>query len=144
MVEPGPAVRNAHRRQLLGITFKVRDIELIEPPRADRLNADRNVLEIFFALGRGDDDLGLIRDVAVLRSLHWSWRRRDVGRVGARRRRLAGRLRLRNSVPNAGVAIAVEARSPSVSARNERSVIANAPIRLCVSIATERLPIVNG
>src|SRR3954451_15844233 len=43
----------------------------------------------------------------------------------------------------AGEASAVEASSPSASARNERSVIANAPIRLGAGIATEAGQLVN-
>ncbi len=111
-----------HRRQLLGIVFEVGDVQLIEPARPDRLNADRHVLQVFFALGRGDDDLGLVRDAAVLSLFHGRRRRSDVGGVGSRRRRLAGVLR-RAPWANAGEANAVVARSPSVSARNERSVI---------------------
>src|SRR4051794_10390190 len=43
----------------------------------------------------------------------------------------------------AGEASAVEASSPSAAARNVRSVIANAPIRLGVDIATEQRRLVN-
>ena len=57
---PGCGRLEADRRQLLGILLEVRDVELVEPLRADRLDADRDVLEILLALGRGDDDLGLV------------------------------------------------------------------------------------
>ena len=61
---PGCGGLEADRRQLLGIILEVRDVQLVEPPRADRLDADRHVLEILLALGRGDDDLGLVGDAA--------------------------------------------------------------------------------
>jgi hypothetical protein len=46
-----------HRRQQLGIFVEVRDVELIELARADRLDADRDRLDVLVALLRGDDDL---------------------------------------------------------------------------------------
>ena len=58
---PGCERLEADRRKLLGIILEVRDVELVEPAGADRLDADRDVLEILLALVRGDDDLGLVR-----------------------------------------------------------------------------------
>ena len=57
---PGCGGLEADRRQLLGVVLEVRDVQLVEPPGAERLDADRHVLEILLALGRGDDDLGLV------------------------------------------------------------------------------------
>jgi hypothetical protein len=47
----------ADRWQLLGIFLEIRDVELIEPPRANRQDAHRDVLEVFLAFLRGDDDV---------------------------------------------------------------------------------------
>src|SRR5262249_19173846 len=85
-VNDGKARRDgleANRRQLLRIFLEVRNVQLIETAGADRLDADRNVLEIFLALRRGDDDLALIR-------LSPSCRLGSVARNGL----LAGSLRL--------------------------------------------------
>src|SRR3990170_2254091 len=80
----------APRWQLLGIILEVRDVQLVEPPGADRLHADRDVLEVFLTLLRGDDD-----DVALFgdrrfgsRLRRWGLRRvddlllRGLGRFG--------------------------------------------------------------
>ena len=66
----------ADRRQQLGVILEIRDVELVEPPRSDRLDADRHVLQILFALGRGDDD-----DIAVAVAHLLAGR---VGRIGGR------------------------------------------------------------
>ena len=55
----------ADRRQLLGIILEVGDVELVEAAGADRLNRDRNVLKVFLALGRGDDDFGRVLGLSV-------------------------------------------------------------------------------
>jgi hypothetical protein len=44
------------RGKLLGIAVEVRDVELIKLLRAERLDRDRHVLEVFRTLLRGDDD----------------------------------------------------------------------------------------
>src|SRR5205809_428391 len=66
----------------------------LESSCADGNDVDRNLLDVFLALGRGDDDLGLIWNIAFLRNLHPLGRRGHVRSVGAGRRRLAGGLRL--------------------------------------------------
>src|SRR3954466_10872017 len=71
----------------LGVIVEVGDVGFFQPPRAQRLDADRHVLEILLALGRGDDDLVALRGLLV-------------GRVGgaaggAAARRGAGRRRRR-------------------------------------------------
>ena len=78
-VDGGEARRGgleADRRKLLGIILEVRDVQLVEPPRADRLDADRHVLKVLLALLRGDDDLGVVGDLRRrLRSARWAFRR---------------------------------------------------------------------
>src|SRR5262245_6257779 len=46
----------ADRRKLLGIFFEIRNVQLVEPTGSENLHADRNVLQILFALGGGDND----------------------------------------------------------------------------------------
>src|SRR5437870_1227676 len=80
----------AHRGEQPRKLLEVRDVELIEATGTDRLDADRYVLEIFLALGRGDDDLGAVRLALLsLRLLDRGRRGRDIGRVRRSGRRLS-------------------------------------------------------
>ena len=45
-------------------------VQLVQAAHADGNDVDRDVLDVFLALGRGDDDLGLIGNIAFLRDLH--------------------------------------------------------------------------
>ena len=130
------------RRQLFREILEIGDIELVEPPGTDRLDADRDVLEVFLAFGRGDDDLGLVRDVGRgLRLLDRRRRRRHVGRIGARSGRLTHlwlrilRERRRRK------------RGRSKQSEGQRTEIAvghsKGPPFVCVGIATERYLKVN-
>ena len=83
-----------HRRQLLRIILEIGDVQLVEAARTERDHVDGDVLDILFALLRGDDDFGLVRNNAFLCMLNAPRRRCDISGVGARRWGLAGRLRL--------------------------------------------------
>ena len=85
-----------HRGRVDEAVGLMRKAIALEPARADCLDADRDVLQILLALGCGNDDLGFVGDLAVLRDLHPGRRRCHVGGIGILSRRLRGSFRWRS------------------------------------------------
>ncbi len=56
-LEAGPEALKRHARQILGVIVKAGDMQLFKLRRTDRLDAQGDVLQIFFALLGRDDDL---------------------------------------------------------------------------------------
>ena len=66
LAEPRRERLDRHRRQEFDDVLELLDLQLVEPLGPDRGDRERHVLQIFFALRRGDDDIAVVVGVGLL------------------------------------------------------------------------------
>ena len=69
MLKARPGGLKGHARQILRVIVEVRDVQFLELPGVERLNADRHVLHIFRSLLGGDHHLLQRGRVARIRGI---------------------------------------------------------------------------
>src|SRR3546814_4200121 len=66
LAEPGRGGLDRNRRQEFDEVLEFLDLQLVEPFGADRGDRERHVLQILFALRRGDHDVAVVVGVGLL------------------------------------------------------------------------------